>query len=123
MLVSQFVGAVIGVLVAFNLGVNDEQAALWLAAINALVALATAIIVRPVAPALVTGAFTATVMLTAGYGFELAPQQVSAINLVLAMGLAFFFTRPNSTPASSPALGQGVTSKDVAVSPSTHRPV
>lgn len=108
MALSQFLGSLLGVLVAFNLGVTDEQAALWLAAIMGVVAAINAAFVRPISPALITGAVTVLADLIAGYGFEIGAEKVSAVNLAIAMGLAFFFVRPNSTPKADPAAGQGI---------------
>lgn len=107
-LLLQFIGAVLGVLVAFNLGLTDEQAALWLAAIAAIFSAINAVMVRPIAPAAFTGLIAAVVALIAGYGFEIGPEKVSAINFVVTMGIALFFTRPNVTPVSDPQPGQGV---------------
>lgn len=122
MALSQFLGALLGVLVAFNLGVTDEQAALWLAAIMGAVAAVNAVFVRPIAPALITGAVTALADLVGGYGFEIGAEKLSAVNLAIAMGLAFFFVRPNSTLKADPAAGQGVPEK-VATDIRTGSPV
>lgn len=125
----QFLGALLGVVVAFNVGLTDEQAALWLAAITALFTAVNAFLVRPIAPAAITGAVSAVASLIAGYGFEIGAQRVSAINFAVTMGLALFFARPNSTPISDPQSGQGVPvavanqiRTDVGKSPITNAP-
>jgi hypothetical protein len=105
----QFVGALLGVLVAFNLGLTDEQASLWLAAISALFTAVNAVMVRPITPAAITGLVSAVATLIAGYGFEIGAERVSAINFAVTMALALFFARPNVTPVSDPQPGQGVT--------------
>lgn len=107
-LVTQFLGALLGVLVAFNLGLTDEQAALWMAVIAAVFTAINAVLVRPITPAALTGLVTAVAALIGGYGFEIGPEKLSAINFAVTMGLAFFFTRPNVTPKADPQPGQGV---------------
>lgn len=107
-LVAQFVASALGVLVAFKMGVNDEQAALWLAGFNAVVAAVGAFVVKPVSPSVIGGAFNALAALVGGYGFELPPEQLAALNGLIAMAVVFFFVRPNSTLAADPQPGQGV---------------
>lgn len=104
----QFLGALLGVLVAFNLGLTDEQAALWMAVIAAVFSAINAVMVRPIAPAAFTGLVTAVATLIGGYGFEIGPEKLSALNFAVTMGIALFFTRPNVTPTSDPQAGQGV---------------
>lgn len=113
-LLLQFAGSLLGVLVAFQLGVNDEQAGLWLAAINGVISAISAVFVRPLSPTIISGAFMALAALVGGYGFELTPEKLSAINLALVMAVTFFFIRPNSTPASDPQPGQGITPVEAA---------
>lgn len=114
-MMAQFVGAALGLLVSFNLGVTDEQAALWLTAIMMLVSAVSAALVKPWSPSILTGLISSAAALTAGYGFEIDPGQVGAVNLFVSMAIAMWFMRPNSTPKADPAVGQGVTSKDVHV--------
>lgn len=112
-MLTQFAGAAIGLLVAFNFGVTDEQAALWLTAIMMAVSAVSAALVKPWSPSILTGLISSAAALTAGYGFEIGAERVAAVNLFVSMAIAMWFMRPNSTPKSDPAIGQGVTSKDV----------
>lgn len=107
-LLIQFIGALLSVLVAFNLGLSDEQAALWMAVIAGVFSAINAAVVRPISPAAFTGLVTAVAALVGGYGFEIGPEKLSAINFAVTMGIALFFTRPNVTPVKDPQAGQGV---------------
>lgn len=111
-MMSQFVGAMLALLVAFNLGVSDEQAALWLSAITMLFSVVAAALVKPWAPSIFTGLISSAASLAVAYGFEIDPGQLGAVTFAVSMGVGMFFMRPNSTPKSDPAVGQGVTSKD-----------
>jgi hypothetical protein len=110
-LLIQFLASILGVVVALNVGLSDEQAALWLAGINALFGAINAVFVRPIAPAMFTGLVSAAAAIVAAYGFEIRPELLAAINFAVVNGIALFFTRPNVTPVSDPQAGQGVPEK------------
>jgi hypothetical protein len=95
----QFIAAVLGVGVSLGFSwLTGEQAALIVAAINAVFAAWTAALTRPIAPAVFTGAVTALAALVTGYGANLSAEFVGAINLVVVAGLAVL-VRGNVTPS------------------------
>lgn len=98
-LVVGFVGAVLSVLVGLNLEhLSSEQAGLIVAALGALVGGITAIFTRPVAPGAFLALVTAGAALAAGYGLELSPTMIGAIN-GLVIATLNFITRGQVSPA------------------------
>lgn len=96
------IGAVLSVLVAAKLpGITAEQSALIVTAINAVYGIVVALRTRPVAPAAFSAAIAALAALTAGYGFNVDPGLVGAINGAVLAVLAML-TRPQVT-----AVGDG----------------
>ncbi len=96
------VSAVVTVLVTFNLGwLSPEQGAAFMVVVDALAALATGLMVRPVAPALFVYASSAVFKLLAVYHFHVADETVAAFN-VLIVALVVFAVRPQVTPNADP---------------------
>jgi hypothetical protein len=93
------IAALLGIGVTLGLdGLSAEQAAAIVALLSALAAIWTAWLVRPVAPALFTGAVTAAAVLLAAYGLEVSQQTVGAVNLAV-IALLTFLTRGQVSPA------------------------
>ena len=88
------VGSLLSVLVAAKVpGITAEQAALIVTAISAVYGIVVALRVRPVAPPAFTAGIAALAALTAGYGFNLDPGLVGAINGA-ALAVLAMLTRP-----------------------------
>ena len=94
------VSAGLSLLVALNVGgLTSDQAALIVGAITAVGAVITALMTRPIAPAVFTGAVTALAALLAGFHYNVSPGTVAAINgLVLAV--LTLLTRGQVVPAT-----------------------
>lgn len=100
-LVVGFVGAALSVLAAFGLsGLSAEQVALIVAALGAITGAVTAALTRPLAPGAFTAVVAAGVALAAGYGLEVSPEMVGALNGLVLAGLALL-TRGQVSPAQS----------------------
>lgn len=98
-LVLSVVSATLSLLATFRLdGLNDEQAALIVALISAVFAAISAAVTRPVAPSAFTGVVTAGAALLAGYGMDVPPETIGAINAALLSMLALL-TRGQVSPA------------------------
>jgi len=101
-LIIAVIGAVVGLLVTFNLKWLDaEQGAAFLVCVDAVAALLTAITVRPVAPAVFVYASTAIFKLLAAYHFHVADETIAAVN-VLIVALVAAAVRNQVTPAADP---------------------
>lgn len=74
-----------------------DQAALWNAAILAIVGAINAFVVRPIAPAAFTYAVAAIVQLGAAYGLSVTDPQLSMINALIVPVLALL-TRGQVSP-------------------------
>lgn len=99
-----FLGAVLTVLVTFNLkGLSSEQAALISAALAAIVGAVQAALVRPIAPAAFTAAVAALAALVAGYGLELPPELVGAVQAAVVAFLSLGTVRSQVTPKADQA--------------------
>ena len=93
------IGSILTVLAAMNLDwINAGQAAAATAVVAAAV---LAWVTRPVAPALLTGAFTALVALFAEYELELSDELVGGISAVILATYAFI-TREQVSPQETP---------------------
>jgi hypothetical protein len=100
-LVIGFLAALISLAGTFGFRLLDpDQAGLWIVAINAVAAAATAFTVRPISPAAFTYAVGAIVAVSASYGLELAPETVSAINGVVVSAL-ILLTRNQVSPVDT----------------------
>lgn len=100
----QFIAAVAALLVTFEWdGLSAEQAALWVAALTAVVAAVNAALVRPVAPVAFTGLVAAVAALAVGYGLDVTAEQVGMVQAVTVAGLALL-VRDQVTPVG-PATG------------------
>src|SRR3954471_18934552 len=100
-LLIQALAALLGVGVAVGLpGLSAEQAALIIAAITAIAAAVNATMVRPMAPAVFTGAVGAVAALVAAYGFEVSQEVVGAVQAFVVTALALI-ARNQVTPDTS----------------------
>jgi hypothetical protein len=96
---------VIAVLNAIVLGIatlgfrflDNEQAGLIVAAINALFAAVNAYSVRPISPAVFTYAASAIVSVIVSYGFTITPEQLISINAIMVATLGLI-TRGQVSP-------------------------
>lgn len=97
-LVVGFIGAALSVLASLGLpGLVPDQVALIVAALSAATGAVTAALTRPVAPGAFTGLVGALAALAAGYGLDVPPETVGAVNgLVLAA--AALITRGEVSP-------------------------
>lgn len=97
-LVIGFIGAALSVLAAIGLDhLSAEQVALIVAALGALSGAVTAALTRPIAPGSFTALVAAGVALAAGYGLEVSPEMVGALNGLVLAGLALL-TRGQVSP-------------------------
>ena len=76
------------------------QAALIVAAVNAIAACVTAWAVRPIAPAVFTGAAAAVLAVGGAYGLHLSQATIGGVN-VLAVAVLTLLTRGHVSPASA----------------------
>jgi hypothetical protein len=76
---------------------TPDHAGLWIVAINAVAAAATAATVRPIGPAAFTYALGAVIALIGGYGFELSAEQVTGLN-GLVIPILSMWTRTQVSP-------------------------
>lgn len=106
-LVIATLSASLSLLVTFNVGLSSEQAGAIVAAISALLAAATAVMTRPIAPSAFTGVVAAGVALLAAYGFNVSPETVGALNAVVLAVLGLV-TRGQVSPAPAPVKPTGV---------------
>lgn len=98
-LVVGFIGAALSVLAALGLqGLSADQVTLIVAVLSAITGAATAALTRPVAPGAFTGLVAAAAALATGYGLEVAPETVGAVNGLVLAGLALL-TRGQVSPA------------------------
>ena len=93
-----------------------EQAGLVTAALAALVAVVNALLVRPVNPALFAGFINAGVALLTAYGLNFSQEQIGAVQFGVQSLVAFILLN-YVTPAADPAIGGGVSAKDVPGAP------
>ncbi|MGH3745821.1 MAG: hypothetical protein ACRDT8_00295 [Micromonosporaceae bacterium] len=93
------VASVLSLVVAMGGPVDEAQAPLIIAAINALFGVAAAFATRPVQPAVFVGLVTAAAALLAGYGVEVPGDVVAAVNGVV-MAVVPLLTRMQVSPAS-----------------------
>lgn len=93
--------AALNLIVAFGVvGLTSVQAGLIVAAVNAVGMAVAALLVRPIAPAAVTGAVTAIGALVAGFGFEVPPEQLAAVS-ALVLPLLALVARGQVTPVEA----------------------
>ena len=94
------VGAVVTLLVSFNLpGVDAGAGAAITTFLTAVIIAATT---RPIAPALFTAVVSAGAALLAEYGLHWSDAQVGAISSLVLVAFALFGIRPQVTPTASP---------------------
>lgn len=107
------IAALLGIVVTFGWdGLSATQAAAIVAVLQGLLSAVNAVLVRPVAPAAFTGLVTAVAVLGAAYGLNASQEQVGAVQFAV-LALLVLMTRNQVTPASDPAIGGGVTAKDL----------
>lgn len=80
-------------------GLSTHQAALIVAAVNAVAAAVTAALTRPIAPSAFTGVVAAVAALLAGYQLDVSQATVGAVN-TLVLAVLFLLTRGQVTPAA-----------------------
>jgi len=96
------IGSALSVLVGFHFDwLTGEQAALIVAALNAVLGVVNALAVRPIAPAAFTYLVAAAGALLAGYGLHLSQEMVGAID-GLVLSVLMLLTRGQVTPTVSP---------------------
>jgi hypothetical protein len=99
--VLQAISATLALAVTFGWSwLSTEQAGAIVALISAVFGVATALLVRPVAPAAFTAVVTAGAALLAAYGLELPAEQVGAVQALVTVLLALV-TRVQVTPVAS----------------------
>lgn len=109
----QAVGAVLMLVATFGWDkLTVEQAGLVSAAIVALVTAVNAVLVRPVNPTLFAGFIQATVAVVVSYGLTVTQEQLGAVQFAVQSIVAFVLLN-YVTPAADPAVGGGVSAKDV----------
>lgn len=92
----------LSVLVGFHFDwLTAEQAAMIVAAINAVLGVVNAVAVRPIAPAAFTYLVGAVAALAAAYGLNIGQEMVGSIN-ALVLSVLMFLTRGQVTPTSDP---------------------
>lgn len=107
-LVLQTIQGLLALLVTFQFPwLTEEHAGLWVAAIAALFASINGWMVKPTSPAVFVGVVLAGAALISGYGFDLKPEMVGAVNGALTALLTLAF-RNQVTPEADPLPGGGV---------------
>lgn len=87
------------VLVGFGWdSLTSGQAALWMALINAVVGMLTALRVRPFEPVVFTTLFSAAAVLVGAYGLNLEQGMVASINAMI-ITVAILVVRGQASPA------------------------
>lgn len=100
------ISAALGLVATFGLSwLSAGQAALIVAAINAVAAAVTAWRVRPIAPSVFTGAAGAVIALAGGYGLHLSQPTIGAVNTLVIAVLALL-TRGQVSPVPAKTSGQ-----------------
>lgn len=94
-------GAVLGVVVSFNVGLSAVEAGWWMALLSAGFGAAAAAATRPIAPAAFTGLVAAGAGLLTAYGFDVSAETVGSINAAVLAGLALL-TRGQVSPVAKP---------------------
>lgn len=87
-LILALIAAVLSFAGAAGLPVSSEQAALVVAAVNAVFGVVAALTTRPIAPTAFTALVTALAALAAGFGLHIAPDTLGALNAVIIALLA-----------------------------------
>ncbi len=79
---------------------NNDQAALIVAAINAVMAAINAYAVRPISPAVFTYVGTAIVTVLVSYGLKVTPDQLASLNAIIIVALGLI-TRGQVSPQAT----------------------
>jgi len=80
------ISGALSLIVSLGIGLDAEEAAGWVALITALFGAATAVLTRPIAPAVFTTVVTASADLLAAYHYDVSAGTVAAVNgFVLAV--------------------------------------
>ena len=91
--------AALALLVGFGFDwLSAEQAALWMVAVNAALGTVTAFLTRPVAPTIFTHVLAAVVGLVAAYGLDLNQELVAGLN-GLIITIVMLISRAEISPA------------------------
>lgn len=95
------IGSVLSLVAGFGFDwLTADQAALFIAVLNAGLGVANAMLVRPIAPAAFTYGVAAVAALAVGYGLDVTQEQIASVNFVVlaVLGLA---TRGQVSPTAS----------------------
>jgi hypothetical protein len=84
---------------------SQDQAGLWITAVNGVAAIAMVVTVRPIQPGIYTYAIGALVALAAGYGLHVGAETVNGINMAVVPILALL-TRGQVSPIESLVTGK-----------------
>lgn len=90
--------AAVALLVSFGLGLNAGQVSAITVLATAVVAVATAVMTRPIVVSAVTGAVGTALAAVASFGLEFSAQQIGAVVTALSIVLALLL-RQNVSPA------------------------
>lgn len=102
-LVLGVISAVLSLLVTLGVGdLTTDQAGWVVAVVSGAFAVATAVMTRPIAPAVFTGFVTVLAACLSAFHYNVAPETVGAVNGVLLAALTLL-TRGQVSPASSAA--------------------
>ncbi|AZM51749.1 hypothetical protein DMA15_03450 [Streptomyces sp. WAC 01529] len=96
-LIVNSVGAILSLVVAFNVGLSSAQAGWVVAAISAVFAAIAAALTRPIAPAAFTGLVAVVASTVAAFGFDVSDGVVASVNGIVIAGL-MFLTRGQVSP-------------------------
>lgn len=100
-----FLAAVLGLVVTFNVGLTEVQAGWLVAGTSAVLGAIAAALTRPIAVQSFTAAVATTASAVSAFGFEVAPITTAAINgCVLAV--LMFITRGQVTPVPAKSSSQ-----------------
>lgn len=96
--------AIVSVVATWRNGlVHADNLPLVIALVDGIVALAVAWAVRPIMPSLLIGITTPLAALLAGYGVDLPPELIGAVNTLLLPALLGLLARSQQTPAHDKA--------------------
>ncbi|MGW0312002.1 hypothetical protein [Streptomyces flavidovirens] len=92
-------GAILAILVSFNVGLDSTEAGWLVASLAALFAAIAAALTRPIAPNAFTGLVAVVAATVTAFGFELSAELVASINGAVIAGLALL-SRGQVSPVS-----------------------
>lgn len=83
--------------------ISEPQLPLWVAAVDAVLALVVAWRVKPIMPAAVTAVISAVAVLAAGYHAPINHQLIAAVNAFVVPAVLGLLARSQQTPKANPA--------------------